>query len=109
MGANRVTLTSNAGNTRSSAFLSNRVSIVSFNAAFVYQDVTGVNGADGVTFCIQNDSNGSTALGAGGGALGYSGITPSFALAMNIYAPNTRGIGFLQDGTGTGAGARRPG
>lgn len=110
MTANRLQLTEAAGNTVSSAFLSNRVSISSFIASFVYQDVTGAGGADGATFCLQNDPRGVTALGGGGGALGYSGITPSFALALNIYASNTRGINFLQGGIlpAAGAGAYAP-
>jgi len=33
--------------------------------------------------------------------LGYSGITPSVALGLNIFDPNTRGIRLLQGGTVT--------
>jgi hypothetical protein len=92
-------LTSNLGNTARSAWITAQQLISTFNASFVYQDVTGVGGADGVTFCVQNQ--GPTALGGGGGGLGYSGITPSVALAFNIYDPNTRGIAFLQNGAVT--------
>jgi hypothetical protein len=105
MSNNAVTMTVNAGNSQSSCFLSNKIDITSFSASFIYLDVTGAGGADGVTFCLQNDTRGVTALGGGGGSLGYSGITPSVALAMNIYAPNTRGINLLTNGVLPAAGA----
>jgi hypothetical protein len=101
MGANRLELTSGLGNTARSAFLADKQSIASFNASFVYQTVSGAGGADGVTFCFQNDTRGATAVGAGGGGFGYGTITPSVALALNIYDPNTRGVGFLQNGAVT--------
>jgi len=46
MGNNRLELTSNLGNTARSAFLTAQQGVASFNAAFVYQDVTGAGGAD---------------------------------------------------------------
>ncbi len=98
MGNNRLELTSSLGGTARSAFLTAKQSIGSFNASFVYQTVSGAGGADGVTFCIQNDTRGAAAVGAGGGSLGYGGITPSVALALNIYDPGTRGIRFVQNG-----------
>lgn len=101
MTANRLELTSGAGNTIRSAFLLDKQSIVSFNASFVYQTASGAGGADGATFCIQNAPAGAAAIGGGGGALGYGTITPSVALALNIYDPNTRGIRLLTNGTVT--------
>ncbi|HSU53662.1 MAG TPA: LamG-like jellyroll fold domain-containing protein, partial [Candidatus Dormibacteraeota bacterium] len=56
--------------------------IGAFQASFTYQDV-GVNGADGSAFVIQNQ--GPTALGGAGGGIGYSGITPSVALMLDIF------------------------
>ena len=100
-----VTLTVNLGNTVGTCFLSNKVDVTSFVASFVYNDATGVNGADGITFCLHNDPRGAAAAGGGGGGLGYSAITPSVALAMNIYAPNTRGINLLTNGVLPVAGA----
>jgi hypothetical protein len=102
-----VTMTLNAfGNSQSSCFLSNKIDITSFTAQFVYTLAAGAGaGADGIVFCIQNDTRGVTALGGGGGSLGYSGITPSVGLEMNIYNPNTRGISFQQNGTIPAAGA----
>jgi hypothetical protein len=58
---------------------------------------SGPTGADGVSFCIQNQS--ATALGGAGGSLGVSGLNPSWELEMNIYNPNTRGIVFQTGGT----------
>jgi hypothetical protein len=110
MGANRLELTSNLGNTARAAFLTDKQNIGNFNASFVYTLAAGANaGADGVTFCIQNGTAGPAAIGAGGGGLAYSGgspaVTPSAALAMNIYDPNTRGIQLLTGGTTPAAGA----
>jgi hypothetical protein len=110
MSANRLELTSGLGNTARSAFLNDRQSIAAFTASFIYQTVSGAGGADGATFCIQNAAAGAAAIGGGGGGLGYSGITPSVALALNIYDPNTRGVRFAQNGTlpAAGAGAFMP-
>ncbi len=105
MSNNAVTLTVNVGNTASACFMSNKVDVTTFAASFVYLLTAGANaGADGVVFCIQNDPRGVTALGGGGGSLGYSAITPSVGLEMNIYSPNTRGITFQQNGTIPAAG-----
>jgi hypothetical protein len=70
--------------------------IGAFKASFVYQDVGG-GGADGVAFVLQNDPRGTTALGGSGGSLGYSGITPSVALQINIYG-DTPGVAFNTNG-----------
>ena len=97
MTGNTIALTVGAGGTARSAFLNNKQDVIAFNFVFFYQDVSGAGGADGVTFCIQNQAG--TALGDAGGALAYDGITPSVALAMNIYVNNTMGISFAQNGT----------
>ena len=99
---NSVQLTANVGNTTRSAFLTAKQNIGAFNIAYTYQMQTAAGGADGATFCIQNQAD--TALGGGGGSLGYGGITPSWCLAFNIYANNTRGIGTFQNGATPGAG-----
>jgi hypothetical protein len=103
MNSGSVALTEGAGNTTRSVFYNAPLYIEAFTASFVYHDVNG-GGADGATFCIQNDVRGTTALGGGGGALGYSGITPSVALAINIYEPNVRGIALAQNGNVPGGG-----
>lgn len=101
MSDGRLQLTMGLGSTRHSAFLTAKQNVSAFNFGFVYQVTSGAGGADGATFCIQNAAAGAAALGGGGGGLGYSGITPSVALAFNIYDPNTRGIRLLQNGTVT--------
>jgi autotransporter-associated beta strand protein len=66
-----------------------------FTASFRYTvPVASAPPADGITFTLQNQ--GTNAIGGGGGLLGYGGITPSAALRINIYPPNTTG------GTGSG-------
>jgi hypothetical protein len=65
-----------------------------FEASFIYQDIGG-GGADGVGFVIQNDPRGTTALGFGGGGLGYAGITSSVALLLNIYSGSPGGSGLM--------------
>jgi hypothetical protein len=103
MTGNTITLTVGAGSTSRSAFLNNMQDIAAFHIVFFYQDVSGAGSADGVTFCIQNDPRGATALGggSGGSSLGYEHITPSVALAMNIYAGNGRGVALFQNGAVT--------
>ena len=93
--ANNV-LTLTAGTSEASSFFFNSpIYIGAFLASFVYQDVGGA-GADGFTFCLQN--LGLSALGAAGGSLGVSGISPSAELTFNIYANNTPGISFGTNG-----------
>jgi len=99
MGDGTLQLTASLGSTARSAFMTTALNVGAFVASYIYTDTTGSGGADGVTFCIQN--SGPSALGGGGGGLGYSGITPSVALAFNIYSPNTQGIGLLQGGAVT--------
>lgn len=98
---NTVTLTDGATGEDSSTFLSYPLYIGAFTATWTYQDVGG-GGADGTVFVLQNDPRGTSALGGGGGGLGYSGITPSVGLEFNVYTPNTPGIAFRANGvTGT--------
>lgn len=92
--------TSGETGTARSAWMTAKKDITAFNASYIYQVASGAGGADGMTFCIQNQS--VTALGGGGGSLGYAGITPSVALGINIYnGNNTRGIEFLNNVTAT--------
>lgn len=82
---NSVELTDGHGSEASSVFLNYPEYVGAFVASFTYQDV-GKGGADGCAFVLQNASADSTALGAPGGSLGCSGITPSFAMEFNIYS-----------------------
>jgi autotransporter-associated beta strand protein len=80
---NTLTLTDGVGNEARSAFLNTPVPVnASFTAHFTYAD-TNAGGADGVTFCLQN--SGLSARGTTGGGLGYGGISPSVAIALNLY------------------------
>jgi len=93
---NALTLTDGGGGEARSSFLNPPQYIRAFRAAWTYQDIGG-GGADGACFVLQNDPRGVTALGGGGGSLGYSGITPSVALEFNIYsgnAPSASSSGF---------------
>lgn len=99
-----LTLTTNANNqTRSAWFNTAQPTNASFTAVFDYTRGAGSgNPADGFTFTLQNQA--LTALGGGGGGLGYSGITPSASLQINIYNPNGRGIAVRTNGAVAGGG-----
>ena len=84
------TLTNSASNEATSGFASTAQSVATgFTAQFTYLYTPQVNsgtnsyGADGAVFTLQN--SGTTALGQGGGQLGYSGITSAGGLAINTY------------------------
>jgi hypothetical protein len=61
-------------------------SITNFRETFTYTD-NSTGGADGIAAVWQNA--GTTALGGGGGSLGFAGIPTSAGLAMNIYGGNS--------------------
>ncbi|MGH7951811.1 MAG: LamG-like jellyroll fold domain-containing protein, partial [Limisphaerales bacterium] len=97
-----VTLTESAYGSESRSFFFNYPQYIgAFKAAFTYQSSgnSGGNIADGASFCLQNDSRGATAIGGGGGSLGVAGITPSWELEFNIYAPNHVGYSVNNNGT----------
>ena len=74
-----------------STFLTSLVDITSFSTTFTFrisnvggiQDFFGQTGADGLTFAIQRGS--STALGNGGGGIGYGDIGPSVAVEFDTW------------------------
>lgn len=108
--SNLLSLTDGGGGEASSFFYNYPQYIGAFKASYTYQDVGGTvgGGADGVSFCIQNDPRGTSALGGGGGSLGVgtaTSITPSAELEFNLYTGNSEQVGytFLTDGL-TGAG-----
>jgi hypothetical protein len=88
---NSVALTDGNPSEASSVFLNYPQSVGAFVASFTYQDIGG-GGADGCAFVLQNSAPGPWALGAGGGGLGYGGISPSVAVELNIYSPNSVGM-----------------
>jgi hypothetical protein len=82
-----------------SAFTLQRVGIRGFSTTFQFRlhEGTQPNPADGLTFTIQGNS--PTALGNGGGALGYQGIGNSVAVKFDIWnnegeTDNSTGIFF---------------
>jgi hypothetical protein len=98
---NSVALTDGNGSEASSVFLNYPQYIGAFVASFTYQDVGG-GGADGCAFVLQDAAAGPSALGAPGGSLGYSGLSPSLAVEFNIYSPYGVGIALRANGQ-TGA------
>ncbi|HTB85947.1 MAG TPA: LamG-like jellyroll fold domain-containing protein [Candidatus Sulfotelmatobacter sp.] len=86
--------------------------IKAFQASFTYQ-AAGNMAADGVTFCLQNDFRGVSALGSAGGQLGYGGasaITPSVALELNIFTGNgLGGVGYAFGANGSVNNVTAPG
>jgi hypothetical protein len=95
---NVLLVTDGGGEEARSSFFSYPVYVGGFRSSFTYQDIGG-GGADGAAFVVQNDPRGAAALGGAGGALGYTGITPSAAVEFNIYANNTPGYAFEVNGT----------
>jgi hypothetical protein len=70
-----------------SFFTNNRVDISYFTTTFTLRDqLVGHGAADSLSFVVQNDPRGPAALGGGGGAGGYSGITNSFAVKFDLYS-----------------------
>lgn len=83
-----------------SAFNANAAYIGNFSTSFNFQLTPGTNPtADGITFTIQGA--GANAIGAGGGGLGYAGLTPSVAVKFDLYNNAGEGIdstGLYTDG-----------
>jgi len=78
----------------SSGFANTLQSVTNFSVSFTYTELqgsTGTSQADGITFVLQNDSRGVTALGGTGGSLGYGAgggglIGSSVAIELNAYS-----------------------
>ena len=95
----------NAGSNGESSVWFNQPTLVvnSFIVSFIYQSQYSGNG---LTFCIQSDSRGTSAIGDSGAALGYGTnginpqIQPSIAWQLNNgAAPNaTQGVGLNRNG-----------
>jgi hypothetical protein len=83
-------LTDGGGGEAGSIFRKQQVPVTgTFSTSFV-MNIRSVSGsADGLTFVLQADPNGPGALGGGGGALGYQGITKSVAVAFDLYTNGT--------------------
>jgi hypothetical protein len=94
-------LTDGGGSEAASAFYSTPLNIQSFDAYFTFGLSTtgnsgdGAEGADGITFTIQNA--GVNTLGGFGGSLGYGGIGKSVAIKFDTHnnageGPNSTGL-----------------
>jgi hypothetical protein len=80
------------------AWYNNLVYVNGFVATFTFQDVGGSDGAnaDGASFDLQE--SGPTYIGADGGQLAISGMSPSADWEINLYDPNGIGILYNTDG-----------
>jgi len=98
------TLTNNLGQA-GSIFATAKQCVTNYHTAFDFQQtpVVGFPPADGVTFTVENDSRGTTALGEGGGGLGYLfGIDKSVAIGLdygfNNFGEGTNSLDLLANG-----------
>ncbi len=85
----------NGFDTGNSVFYNAPVNISSFTASFLWQNTVpwdGFNPADGMVFTLQNA--GPTAVGNGGGSLGFGGIAPATGIAFNLFPWNVVGFGY---------------
>ncbi len=94
-----LTLTEDLGSEASSAFYNTPQYVGAFTASYTYW---GQGGADGTVFVLQTE--GPTALGGGGGELGFYGIEPSFGFELNIYSGSPIGIAIGTNGETLGSG-----
>ena len=93
-------LTDGANKEATSAFWTTPVNIQAFTTNFTFALTSAV--ADGFTFTIQN--GGPTAVGGGGGGLGYQTIPNSVAIKFDIYSNSGEGT----DSTGLYTGGASP-
>jgi len=83
--SNVLNITTAAGSEASSAWFNTAQQLSNFTASFTYDFLNGgAPPADGFAFVLQN--SGLSALGGGGGALGYLGIDKSVALGFDLYS-----------------------
>ena len=83
-----VELTPNEIDQAGSVFFENALTLnsdASFQSAFSFTFEGDTGGADGLTFAIQADPDGSSAIGSSGGSLGYDGIANSVAIEFDTY------------------------
>jgi hypothetical protein len=83
-------LTAATNDNATSAWFNTAQSVSNFTASFTYDFISGTaTPADGFAFVLQN--TGLTALGGGGGGLGYLGINNSVALGFDLWNGGTAG------------------
>ena len=81
-------LTQNLPDQSSSAFYNTAQYLASgFSTKFNYTIADGTPGsiADGLAFIISNSTNGSSALGSGGGGLGFGGLPSTLGIAFDTF------------------------
>lgn len=100
---NVLQLTPNGSSLAGTAFLKSPLPIssgTSFTTRFVFRMNGSGDGADGMTFVLQNDR--LDGVGSLGGGLGYEGLINSLAIELDTYAggtdPNANHIGILSRG-----------
>lgn len=97
-------VTNNAGAQSGSAFLTQATdltAIESFSSQFSFRMAGSADGADGMTFTIQAAPAAATVLGSAGGGLGYEGISPSLAVALDTHGGadhSANSVRILRDG-----------
>jgi hypothetical protein len=109
-------LAPNVPNQAGSAFLSTPLDITgTWSVEFTFNMNSCVEcRADGLAFVIQNAPAGASALGSAGGNLGYTGITPSFAVEFDTWQntafsdPNNNHVGLLLSGSPNTVFAQTP-
>ncbi len=101
--ANVLTILDSADSESDSAFYSIPQYVSGYITSFTFQYVSGTTPpADGITFCIQNDTEtntsspgtGDIAIGGGGGGLGFTELNNCFALEFNVYSGDHGGEGY---------------
>ncbi len=100
LNGNNLELCDGGGSEARSLFTTSQVDITHFISKWSFQITpAGSSTADGFTFCIQTVGN--TALGGGGGSLGYQGIGSSIAIKFDLYnnsGEGTDSTGLYTDG-----------
>jgi hypothetical protein len=82
-------LTDNRGGEATSVFDNTEVGLLGpFTTTFTLLD-TPTQSADSLSYVMQADPRGTTALGAGGGGGGYQGISNSIAIKFDLYTNGT--------------------
>lgn len=85
-GAMPVALTQSATNQAGATWFGGRFWVDTFYCSFVFRtELPSAAIADGVTWTVHNDPRGAAAIGASGGAVGASGITPSASIRFDTY------------------------
>jgi hypothetical protein len=101
-------ITAGSNDERHGVWFNNPQIATAFTASWTWQLApdSSSDPADGFTFTIQTDPNGTSALGGGGGCLGYCGITPSVAVGFSVWEEHTRGTNQFLNGGYQGGGFR---